>query len=109
MRSVNDVGTSAWVPDAPVQAKTVAAELTVSFSAASYSVDEGSSVTITVLVSPAADRDDDVAVTISGDGVTVSGLGRTVRCPLPAAAIVPRSPLRGSKMPTRTMPVSTFP
>ena len=74
VRSVNGAGSSAWVPETPVQATTAEAQLIVAFSAGSYVVDEGATATVTVLVTPAADRDDDVTVTASGSGATVSGL-----------------------------------
>ena len=75
VRTVNHEGSSAWVPSAPAQASTAAAQLTVAFRAEAYQVREGAAVTITVLVTPAADRDDEVEVVVVGDGLTVSGLG----------------------------------
>ena len=75
VRSVNHEGRSAWAPETPVQATTAAAQLTVSFSADSYQVEEGSTIAIAVLVTPAADRDDEVEILVSGDGVLVSGIG----------------------------------
>ena len=58
---------------------TILAELEVSFDEAMYSVDEGSSVTVTVNVSPNADRSVDVPVSISSNNAEsgdyeVSGL-----------------------------------
>ena len=76
VRSKNSEGGSGWSPSGE---RAIPSKLDVSFSSSSYTVTEGSSETITVNVSPAADRALDIPITVaagtaeSGD-YTVTGL-----------------------------------
>ena len=72
VRAVNVEGPGLWSPTSG--AKTTEAELTVAFSAATYTVDEGDTATTTVTVTPTADRDVTVTITMSGTSATLSGL-----------------------------------
>ena len=72
LRAVNVEGSGGWSPTA--SAKTAEARLTVAFSSATYTVDEGDTADITVNVDPIADRDLAVTVTMTGTGATLSGL-----------------------------------
>ena len=71
MRAKNDEGESQWATNSSTTDK---AQLTLAFSAAVYTVDEGDVATTTVTVTPVADRDVTVTVTMSGTGATLSGL-----------------------------------
>ena len=71
-RAKNDEGDGEW---ASASGTTKKAELTVAFGSATYMVDEGEEATITVIVTPTADRNVTVKVTMSGTGATLSGLG----------------------------------
>ena len=62
VRSKNAEGESGW---SPTGEGTIPSRLNVAFSPASQSVDEGSSASYTVTVSPAADRDLSIRVSIS--------------------------------------------
>ena len=73
VRAVNVEGSGGWSPTSI--AKTAEARLTVAFSSATYTVDEGDTADITVNVDPIADRDIAVTVTMTGTGATLSGLG----------------------------------
>ena len=60
--------------DPIAEAKTAEARLTVAFSSAIYTVGEGESATTTVIVTPNADRNVKVNITMTGTGATLSGL-----------------------------------
>ena len=72
VRAVNVEGPGDWSPTSG--AKTTEAALTVAFSAATYTVDEGGTATSTVTVTPTADRDVTVTITMTGTGATLSGI-----------------------------------
>ena len=55
VRALNDEGTSPW--SAPGAGRTPVAQLTVSYSAAAYTVPEGGEAIVTLLLTPAADRE----------------------------------------------------
>ena len=71
-RAKNNEGEGQWAASSGITEK---ARLTIAFSAATYTVDEGEEATITVIVTPTADRNVTVKVTMSGTGATLSGLG----------------------------------
>ena len=68
---MNDEGEGEW---ASGSGTTERAELTVAFSSATHTVDEGSNTDITVNVDPDADRDVTVTITMTGTGAALSGL-----------------------------------
>ena len=72
MRAVNVEGSGGWSPTSI--AKTAEARLTVAFSAATYTVDEGDTADIAVTVTPTADRNVTVTINMTGTGATLSGL-----------------------------------
>ena len=72
VRAKNDEGEGPWTTG---NRTTEKADLTVAFSAETYTVDEGDTADITVNVDPIADRDVTVTITMSGEGATLSGLG----------------------------------
>ena len=72
VRAVNVEGPGLWSPTS--SATTTEAVLTVAFGAATYTVDEGEEATTTVTVTPTADRNVTVKVTMSGTGATLSGI-----------------------------------
>ena len=72
VRAVNDDGASPWSNSDT--GSTSPAQLTVAFSATTYTMNEGHEAIITVTVAPTADRDVTVTVTLSGEGATPSGL-----------------------------------
>ena len=71
VRARNDEGDGPWSEGIGT---TERAELTVSFSSATYTVDEGSNTDITVNVDPDADRDVTVTITMTGTSATLSDL-----------------------------------
>ena len=76
VRSKNVEGNSEW---SPTGEGTIPSSLSVSFSSGSQTVDEGSSATFTVAVSPAADRELSIPIsatrgTAEADDYSVSGL-----------------------------------
>ena len=71
VRATNDEGKGQWATSSGTTEK---AQLTVAFSAATYTVDEGEEATITVIVTPTADRNVTVKVTMSGTGASISAL-----------------------------------
>ena len=76
VRSKNVEGNSEW---SPTGEGTIPSSLSVSFSSGSQTVDEGSSATFTVTVSPAADRELSIPIsatrgTAEADDYSVSGL-----------------------------------
>ena len=72
VRAINAEGPGEWSPTSI--AKTTEADLTIAFSAATYTVDEGGTATSTVAVNPTADRNVTVTITMSGTGATLSDL-----------------------------------
>ena len=72
VRAVNDDGASPWSNSDT--GSTSPAQLTVAFSAPTYTMNEGHEAIITVTVAPTADRDVTVTVTLSGEGATLLGL-----------------------------------
>ena len=71
VRAKNHEGEGQWAMN---NSTTEKSQLTVAFSAATYTVDEGDAATSTVTVTPVTDRDVTVTVTMSGTGATLSGL-----------------------------------
>ena len=76
VRSKNVEGYSGW---SPTGEGTIPSSLSVSFSSGSQTVDEGSSATFTVTVSPAADRELSIPISVTrgtaeADDYSVSGL-----------------------------------
>ena len=71
VRADNDEGEGPWAMDSGTTDKAL---LTVAFSSAVYTVDEGDTATSTVMVSPIADRNVTTTITMSGTGATLSGL-----------------------------------
>ena len=76
VRSKNSEGESAW---SPTGEGSIPSRLNVSFSSATYTVTEGNNATIRVNVSPAADRELSIPVTVAAgtaesDDYSVSGL-----------------------------------
>ena len=76
VRAINDEGSGEW-SEAGV-GTTVIVQLSVRFGAAAYSVDEGSSVTVTVLLSPAADRDVVVPIVTTSAARSAAGTPASV-------------------------------
>ena len=72
VRAVNVEGRGGW--SLTSIAKTAEARLTVAFSSATYTVDEGDTADITVTVTPTADRNVTVTINMTGTGATLSGL-----------------------------------
>ena len=72
VRAINAEGPGEWSPTSI--AKTTEADLTIAFSAATYTVDEGGTATSTVAVNPTADRNVTVTIAMTGTGATLSGL-----------------------------------
>ena len=72
VRAVNVEGPGLWSPTS--SAKTTEAALTVAFSSATYTLNEGDTATSTVTVTPTADRDVTVTITMTGTGATLSGI-----------------------------------
>ena len=72
VRAVNDDGASPWSNSDT--GSTSPAQLTVAFSAPTYTMNEGHEAIITVTVAPTADRDVTFTVTLSGEGATLLGL-----------------------------------
>ena len=71
VRAKNDEGEGQWVTG---RGTTEKADLTVAFSSATYTVNEGSTTDINVNVAPTADRNVTVTINMTGTGATLSGL-----------------------------------
>ena len=72
VRGRNDEGDGPWSEGIGA---TERAQLTMAFGSTAFTVDEGTTATTTVMVTPAADRDVTVTITMTGSGATLSGLG----------------------------------
>ena len=71
VRAMNDEGEGPWAEGIGA---TERAQLTVAFGPTAFTVDEGDTATTTVMITPVADRDVTVTITMTGSGATLSGL-----------------------------------